>query len=121
MQPIVENAIHYGLEGKQDGGTVTLKVFETEQKLIIQIKDNGLGMSQETLEYLQKRLAGQLSKKNESGHGSGIALVNVHQRIRLFFGEKYGISVISAEGIGTIVEVSLPKETSIITQFQTNG
>lgn len=114
LQPIVENAIHHGLEKKIGKGTIEIKCFTTENTLIIDIIDDGVGMEERLvndinmkLNYFDKIPQRDRNKKK----GSGIALINVQQRIKLLFGEEYGIHLISTENVGTQVEIVLPKES----------
>ena len=109
LQPIVENAILHGLEQKKEG-KVLITADVTEDVLLITVSDDGVGMSEEKLRQLNQALEqGYLNKKSKSTHG--IALPNVHSRIRTFFGEEYGITVYSTEGKGTDVEILLPRRT----------
>ena len=78
----------------------------TEQRLIINVLDNGVGMSKETIEKVNR----QINEKNVSSKGKGgIAISNVNNRIKLLFGELYGVTVFSTEGVGTEVEITLPR------------
>lgn len=113
IQPIIENAIVHGLERKLGQGIVTIRAESTDTHLYIQIYDNGIGMSQETLEKLNNRLDLNetlltASDNQAPNSGSGIALINVNQRIKHFFGKEYGISVASTIDIGTFVDIVLP-------------
>ncbi len=131
LQPIVENAIFHGLETKAENGRVTIRIYTTEQELVVVISDNGTGIDWDTLVSMRQAL-GQVEDGHESGsdgtmqvetpgvdgsgthrnemHGNGIALSNVNERIRLAFGGDYGIRIYSTTGIGTDVEIWLPKK-----------
>jgi two-component system sensor histidine kinase YesM len=102
LQPLVENAIRYGLE--QIIGTCTIHIScKVEQhKLILTVRDDGPGMEPELLEKLKN---GVLIPK-----GTGIGIKNIDERIRLLFGDLYGISVESKWGEGTVVYITLPYE-----------
>lgn len=112
LQPLVENAIYHGLESRGKCGTVTITIEETEEHLIIHVMDDGVGMDEGTLSRLNERLNNSFTteqpRENQRG---GIALPNVNSRIRLLFGEDYGLRVYSVEGHGTDVRVLLPKMT----------
>lgn len=115
IQPIVENAIHHGLEMKIGKGLIRLRVFCTENRIILMISDNGLGMSEERLACLRQRLDGVRDGQEEhSGTGrrrkGGIALVNVDRRLKFYYGQQYGLRVRSTLGVGTMVEINLPFE-----------
>lgn len=110
LQPIIENAIFHGLEGKKEGGCVTLRIELTKNKLLISIADDGLGMSEELTEKINERLnrvAISYVSEDKQRNG-GIALNNVNRRIKLLFGEEYGMHLLSNLNIGTDVRIVLP-------------
>lgn len=112
IQPLVENAIRHGLEKKIGKGTIEIKCFTTQSKLIIDVIDDGIGIDEARVIELNRRLQEftQIPERDQiRSRGAGIALLNVQQRIKLFFGQEYGISIISAPEIGTKIEMSLPK------------
>jgi two-component system sensor histidine kinase YesM len=106
LQPIVENAIIHGIEQKLGDGTVTVRLTLTERCLLIKISDDGVGMSPDMLRQINRRLAGEMPARSEKG---GIAIANVNTRIKLLFGDAYGITLYSTSGIGTDVEITLPR------------
>ena len=109
LQPIVENAISHGLESKNKAGTVTIQLDRTPSSLLIRIIDNGVGMPAKTLEALNQSLdqygIGIITSQKRFG---GIALNNVNCRIKLLFGNQYGIHIFSTPGVGTDVRITLP-------------
>lgn len=105
LQPIVENALVHGIEDKIGDGTVTVKLTLTEKRLIITVSDDGVGMSGERLEQINHKL--HTRAVGGKGRG-GIALGNVNNRIKIMFGEIYGLSVHSTLDIGTDIEITLP-------------
>jgi two-component system sensor histidine kinase YesM len=113
IQPIVENAIHHGLETKMGLGTVTIRAYSTQSRFIINIADDGSGMSEDQLHKLQEALGTKIAI-DEEGPGcrkkkAGIALINVNQRLKFYFGSEYGLKVYSTQNVQTLVEISLPK------------
>lgn len=112
LQPIIENAIIHGLEHKVDHGQIAIKIHETQNRVLIDVIDDGVGLDEEQLSLLNNRmkLMGDhlLEKKMKKG---GIALMNVNNRIKLTFGEIYGLRISSVKEYGTTVNVSLPKRT----------
>ena len=110
IQPIVENAVHHGLERRSGKGMVRISAFLTEQRLIIRISDDGAGMSRTQAEALREKLNAGMDGIITSGTRHGIALVNINERLKLYFGEEYGLSFSSAEQCGTIVELILPRK-----------
>lgn len=113
LQPILENAIIHGTELKLGGGNITIDLESTETRLLIRVSDNGVGMDEKTLFQLNSRLGkNALSVQKEEQSKGGLALVNVDHRIRLLFGDEYGLHVFSVKGCGTDVELTLPIVTS---------
>ena len=117
LQPIIENAIFHGLERRKDDGLLTISIEQADEDLHVDISDNGAGIPAEQLNALNKSLSrvsvGAIMEE-PNGKKGGIALKNVCRRIKLLFGERYGIHISSIVGIGTKVEVVLPisfKET----------
>lgn len=113
LQPIVENAISHGLEGKVSNGEISIVVETTKQDLLISVRDNGVGMKEEQVRSLNESLRSRRTRNAETGEPdgkrhNGIALVNVDSRIRLIFGENYGIHVYSMENVGTEVQIRVP-------------
>lgn len=109
LQPIVENAIYHGLEVRNKRGSIKIRLERTKTRLNIDIIDDGVGMSYETLENLNRKLVqADAGLSNAGKKKKGIALVNVNSRIKLLFGEEYGMYVYSTEGLGTDVRLSIP-------------
>ena len=110
IQPIVENAISHGLETKIGKGSVTIRIIATEKRLIISIIDDGIGMDNQIVENLNYRLNNSIKEEPTSSNKkhTGIALINVNERIKLSFGKQYGISIESTKSFGTDVEIILP-------------
>lgn len=110
LQPIIENSIYHGLEPKLGDGKLRIKVETTQNRLIITVSDNGTGFEEQHLSQLNKAL-GSVSLdyvKQDSQRRGGIAIINVNSRIKLLFGEEYGIYIYSTPGAGTDVEITLP-------------
>ncbi len=100
LQPLVENALNHGILHKQDGdGRLVITAKEENNRLIIMIKDNGHGMSQEQIERILNQ-----DNSNTKGYGLG----NVDERLKLFGGEDSGLVISSELSIGTTVTLSLP-------------
>lgn len=111
LQPIVENAIIHGLERKIDKGAVMINISDTQNKVVIDVTDDGVGIDDEVLERINNRLHrlsnSQIEEKLSKG---GIALLNVNNRFKMTFGEAYGLKVSSVKQYGTTVNISLPKQ-----------
>lgn len=116
IQPIVENAIHHGLETKEGRGKLIIHAFLTKKNMHICIEDNGMGIDEELLKQLNNKLhdfnysTNMNAFKTKNG-SSGIALMNVNQRIKHYFGKKYGLNIMSVVNYGTRVEIVVPRET----------
>ncbi len=109
VQPLIENAIYYGMEFMDGEGEIRIRAYTREEDLFIEVEDNGLGMPEEQVKHL---LTDGRRTRNK---GSGIGLRNVHQRIQLSFGKKYGLEIQSEPDEGTVVRIHLPKtETDVI-------
>lgn len=115
LQPIVENSIYHGLEEKLGQGIIHIRITCTEKRLLVSISDNGLGIDEEKVSALNKKLRTvgleQLESQEKKEQKGGIALTNVNSRIQLLFGEEYGLYVYSTINVGTEVEITLPYTT----------
>ncbi len=103
VQPLIENAIYHGMEYMSGDGDIVVKSYKKDNDLYIDIIDNGLGMPQEVADKLLTEKVNNALKK-----GSGIGLRNVHERIKLYFGDKYGLEVYSEPDEGTTIRVHMP-------------
>lgn len=106
LQPIVENAIYHGIEELAEDTNIYIKGMIRDGRCVIEISDAGKGMSEEELERIRKRIAGEIEP--DGGKGNGIGLKNVQDRIRMSFGAEYGITVDSKLGCCTKVTVYVP-------------
>ena len=103
IQPIVENAVIHGLENISQAGTVIVQSSRENGNIIISVIDNGFGMDAKRLDFIRASL-----NDGESESDKRIGLKNVHQRIKLQFGEDYGLVITSELGKGTRVDILLP-------------
>lgn len=104
VQPILENAIYYGMEAMDGEGEIKVAGYSRGNDIYIEVRDNGLGMPETMVESLLT------DSKRIRKKGSGIGLVNVHKRIQLYFGENYGLVVQSELDEGTVITIHLPKK-----------
>ncbi len=104
LQPMIENSINHGMAymEKDDGGKITVRAYIKEESLVMEVEDNGCGMTKEQI--------GQLFDGQEHGRskGAGIGMRNVNERIRIHFGEEYGVQVLSEPDEGTLVRMRMP-------------
>lgn len=106
LQPIVENAINHGLRAKGVPGYVRVSVRETEEDIIFTVSDTGNGMSPDTVRILRERIDRKtIDEQQEQGFG----LWNVNQRVKLYYGDAYGITIESVQEKGTDVSVRIHK------------
>ena len=101
LQPLVENAMVHGLEQKPDRGLLSLRGFRKEESVVFEVEDDGIGISETELKKLHASLASEYAEEH-------IGLINVHKRVRLYYGQAYGIEIASTEGKGTLVRLTLP-------------
>ncbi len=106
LQPLIENAVYHGLKPKNDKGLIKISGQCDNDNIVITVSDNGVGMDGETLNNLNLTFSDNVYD-DEKSH---IGLANVNKRIKIIFGENYGISVQSREGKGTDVYVTIPRE-----------
>ena len=99
LQPLVENAVQHGIEGKVGDGEITILAQDADHECLVTIEDNGVG---EDPEKVRRALAGD-------GNTDSLGLANVDERLRAAFGDDYGLVVETAAGAGTKVTVRLPK------------
>lgn len=104
LQPLVENSIIHGIEPLEGQGLITVKACIYDKKLVISVTDNGVGIqNDESKDLLNK------DRCSTKSNFSGIGLPNVEERIRLYFGEQYGIHIESIPYMFTTLEVTLPE------------
>ena len=103
VQPILENAIYHGMTCAEEDGLISVTAWREAEDLFIDVSDNGIGMRPEVAASL---LDGDRPEVRTTG--SGIGVRNVHQRIRLTFGEAYGLTIFSEPDEGTTVRIHLP-------------
>jgi len=107
IQPLLENAIYYGMEAMDGDGEILVTGYEKDGDIYIDVIDNGIGMPPEQVERL---LTGE---SYERKRGSGIGLRNVDQRIKLYFGDDYGLRIKSEPDVGTKITIHLPMKLEV--------
>lgn len=117
IQPLIENAIKYGLEPMESGGKLILNGYIQDEDMVFIVSDNGVGIDPETYEILQKKLSGESDEKLVS-NGLGIGILNINNRLKLYYGEKYGVELKSSREMGTIAKITMPLEAPLRPKLQ---
>lgn len=109
LQPLVENSVYHGLETQVGEGAIAISAEQTGSVLEFAVKDNGVGMKKHALESLNDSFEqGSFINIGEDRGDRSIGLINIHERIRLVYGEGYGLHAGSREGQGTTIVVRMP-------------
>ncbi|NLJ61674.1 MAG: hypothetical protein GX338_12100 [Firmicutes bacterium] len=103
----MENAIVHGLEPKESGGIIWISGYVEQDKAIITISDNGLGIPEEKVELIKDLTSNRL--RSNIDYPTGIGINNVHKRLTLFFGNLYTFEISSQVNMGTTVKLALPR------------
>lgn len=106
LQPIIENAIYHGIEEMAEDTSIYIKGIVEGEDCIIEITDAGKGMSEEEVDRLCRKISGEI--ETSGGSGNGIGLKNVQDRIKMNFGDRYGIEIASKLGCYTKIVVRIP-------------
>ena len=102
LQPIIENAIYHGIDRMVDEGKINIGIHQKEDMIIFTVEDNGVGMTEEQCEEILHK---------DASDRVGIGIKNVNDRIKIYFGEEYGLTIQSELDEGTCVTISMPKIT----------
>jgi len=102
LQPVVENAFVHGLEERKEKGTVLIRIYKENSELIIQIEDDGIGIEVEKLKKLNEIL------NRVEDESKSIGMRNVNKRIKIHYGNEYGVKIDSEFKVGTSVKIYLP-------------
>lgn len=106
LQPIVENALYHGIKKKRGMGCISIFAREEGEDLVLSVADDGIGMTEDELSRV-RALADGVESPGEDNSGFGLA--NVAERLRLFYGDRYGLRFSSDPGKGTTVEIVIPR------------
>lgn len=108
LQPLVENAIYHGIKNKRGKGLIIIKGdFNSQGNICIEIIDNGIGIKEEKLLEIRLQMSRGMPLNRENG---GFGMFNVQQRIRLYYGENFGLTINSNYGEGTLICLTIPPE-----------
>ncbi len=107
IQPLVENAIHHGIDPRPEGGKIWISTVRFEQELLITVRDDGVGMNEDEMASLNRAIREQPSAQSwQSKHGLGLS--NIYQRILFIYGEQGDMSIDGSPGGGVAVTVTIP-------------
>lgn len=113
LQPLVENSIYHGMSAEHGSIHIHISLIMGKDTLTFRVEDTGQGMSEEQLERLRESIQVQAKKEEDvltsSEKEGGYGLQNVNERIKIYFGAQYGLSIESKQGEGTTVNVVIPK------------
>ncbi len=101
LQPLVENSIYHGIKLQREKGVIRVDAIDIGDKIELTVRDNGAGMTEERLQEMRNAI--------DTGEKIGFGLRTVHKRMQLLFGDEYGLSIISTEGVGTTITAVIPK------------
>jgi len=99
LQPIVENSIKHGLAPRLYGGTICIRTMLRDSRVVIEVEDNGVGIPEERLDEIER---------------GGIGMSNVHERLRVLYGDQYSLNIHSEPGKGTRIRIELPELVSAL-------
>ncbi len=99
LQPLVENAIKHGLAEKLEGGQISIRTSSLDARLVIEVEDNGAGIPEDRMSQV---------------YVDGIGMSNVHERLRVLYGDDFRMNISSHEGAGTLVRIEVPELVSEI-------
>lgn len=108
IQPLIENAVDHGLRRMKSGGCVLVEAMESGGMLIVTVSDNGEGIEASRLTALQEAIHSTNALQGLHGAADGIGLMNIHQRLQLYYGANSGLTIISTLGGGTKVSLMMP-------------
>ncbi|MFC4305372.1 cache domain-containing sensor histidine kinase [Cohnella boryungensis] len=111
LQPLVENAIYHGFSEHEAKGQIVMTIAEAEDKLVMTVQDNGIGIEPGTLEAIRD---GTLAATERKGGMKNIGLANIRERIAYLYGAAGKLEVESSEGVGTTVRIVLPRQPDIV-------
>ena len=107
LQPLVENAFDHGIKGREDGGTIRIRLQRGEGRILIRVEDDGKGISQERIASIME---GRSRPEEGSDSSNGIGIMNVMERLRLYYGIEDVMLIESSSGSGACVTVRIPEE-----------
>jgi sensor histidine kinase YesM len=108
LQPIIENAVIHAIEPKEEGGTIWFRIIDGEERITIELEDDGAGMTEQKIKQILEE-----DVSPTEGHSTGIGFSNVVKRLRLFYGYDDVIDIVSRKGYGTKVILKIQKKQGV--------
>ncbi len=110
IQPLIENAVYHGLEMKKGGGTIELNIHKENNIMYIIVSDDGLGIDERTLENIKEQMNADILNNYDDMlyDSSKIGVINVHRRLKLLYGDEYGLTIQSEYREGTTITIKIP-------------
>ena len=110
LQPLVENALYHGLRNQRKKGKIRIYSIEDENNIFLIVEDNGIGMEPEQVDKLNEEMYNEkLCKAAWNNRSSGFGISNVNRRLKLYYGEEFGLIIESEAGVGTKMIVVVPR------------
>ena len=106
LQPLVENSIVHGIDPKETDGHILVSVYEDGMDMILEVADDGIGIPQEKSEFVMKKQAA--GQKDKDKKHTKVGLYAVDKRIRILYGDDYGVTIKSQENCGTTIQIRVP-------------
>jgi len=118
LQPLIENALYHGIKNKRGMGKIVVSgQIENDYYILLTVEDNGIGITLERLREIRESLNApkkdSSTEQDELAYESGFGLFNVHQRLRLYFGEPCGLILESTYGEGARISVRIPRKNNL--------
>ena len=111
LQPIVENALYHGIKNRRDMGSLLITGREEPDAIVLEVSDNGMGMDADQIQGIEQMLNIPITSNTLS---TSYGLRNIHQRLKLEYGEGMGIFIKSERSVGTVVSIRIAKEPYLV-------
>jgi two-component system sensor histidine kinase YesM len=121
LQPLVENAIYHGIKNRQQPGFISISARRSENDIVFLVKDTGIGIKQDKLDEINAVLKKKGGPEDAHENSAGLGLTNVNNRIKLLYGDKYGVFLESIYRGGTVARVVIPMRSAEETKLDDMG
>jgi two-component system, sensor histidine kinase YesM len=114
LQPLIENAIYHGVKQKRGQGKITIRGYQVKDTIHLEVADNGNGIEPQKLKDILLEIEASYQEKKKY---LGIGLQSVNERIKIHFGNEYGLTIVSEPDNGTVVSIRIPKTKGEINEY----